>query len=179
MAGHPATAQPSAAEDEKTGEWKGTFDWWARQPVPSGTQYFSGHLDLNLDEDEGGALKGTITGSNTEKLDTSCPSVTLSPGNFTARLIGKVVRQKVTISVTDPIYTNPRMSPCPNAGPPGSSGAVHKFPHFDEALRGLTPVDEYNYEFDREWTFVIGRYPITLHYTVKLQRVEILPRAAD
>jgi hypothetical protein len=179
MAGHPASAQPPADEDEKTGEWKGTFDWSARQPVPSGTQYFSGHLDLSLDEYEDGALKGTLIGSQTEKLETSCPSVALSPGTAAARLTGKVVRQEVTINVSDPTTTPPRMSPCPTGGPPAASGEMFKLPHFDEALRSLTPVDKYNYEFDREWTVVTGRYPFTLHYTVKFQRVEILPRAAD
>jgi len=101
----------------------------------------------------------------------------VSPGTVTARLTGTFAEQKVTVNMTDPTYTPPQMSPCPTGGPPGTSGAVFTFPHFDEALRSLAPVDKHNYEFDREWTVVVGRYPFTLHYTVKFRRVAIFPRA--
>lgn len=78
--GRPASAQAQAGVDERTGEWKGAFDWSNRNPTPGGTQYFSGHLDLTLDEYEGGTLKGSLVGSQTQKLDlTKCPSVALSP----------------------------------------------------------------------------------------------------
>ena len=175
-----AASAQAPAGDEKTGEWKGTFDWLARQPVPAGTQYFSGHLDLTLDEDKDGTLKGRLTGNQTEKLDlTSCPSVALSPGNVTARLTGTFVKQNVTINVSEPSYTPPQMSPCPGAGPPGTSGAIFVFPHFDEALHSLTPVDEYHYEFDREWIVKLGVYPFSLHYTVKFQRSELRRRYVD
>ena len=114
-------AQPAADDDEKAGEWQGTFDWSAAQHVPAGMQYFSGHLDLILDEDEDGTLKGRLAGSSTEKLDLSnCPSVAVSPGNVTAGLTGKFVRQQVTITITDPSDTPPTMSPCPGSGPPGT-----------------------------------------------------------
>jgi hypothetical protein len=177
---HLGWAQAPAGTGGKAGEWKGAFDWSARQPVPSGMQHFSGHLDLTLDEDKDGVLKGTLTGSQTEKLDlTSCPSEAVAPGRVGASLTGTVAQQKVTINVTAPTYTPPQMSPCPTGGRPGTSGAIFVFPHFDEALNSLTPVDEYNYEFDREWTVVTGRYPFTLHFTVKLQRSKILRRYVD
>jgi hypothetical protein len=169
-----------AAESKKAGEWKGTFDWLARQPVPAGTQYFSGHLKLTLDEDEDGTLKGTLSGDQSEKLDlSSCPSVAISPGSVTARLAGKIVQQQPTIDFFEPTYSPPQMSPCPTGGPPATSGPVYKFPHFSEALHGLTPIDEYTYQFDREWTVTVGRYPFTLRYTIKFDRIEIIPRAAD
>jgi hypothetical protein len=177
--GPRAVAQPPVDDDDKAAEWKGSLDWSSEQRVPAGTQYFSGHLDLTLDEDDGGGLKGTLAGSQTQKLDlTTCPSVAVSPGNLTAHLTGKVVRQQVTIDVADPTYAPPTMSPCPTGGPPGTGGAIFKWPHFDEALRSLTPVDQYNYEFDREWT-VPQRYPFTVHYTVKLQRSKLVPRFTD
>lgn len=174
--GHSASMK-AFADDEKAGEWKGTFDWSARQPVPSGVQHFSGHLDMALDEYEDGTLKGSLVGNQMQKLETSCPSVAVSPGNVTARLTGNIAQKKVTIDVSDRNYTPPQMSPCPTGGPPATSGAIFVFPHFDEAFRSLTPVDKFNYEFDREWTVATGRYPFTLHYTVKFQRVAILPRA--
>src|SRR5712692_1195714 len=104
--GQQVWAQPPADDDDKAAEWKGTFDWSARQPVPAGIQYFSGHLDLTLDEDEDGTMKGRLAGSSTEKLDLSnCPSVAVSPGSVTAGLTGKFVRQQVTINITDPTDT--------------------------------------------------------------------------
>lgn len=100
------------------------------------------------------------------------------PGRVTARLTGSFVERQVTINVSDPTFTPPQMSPCPTGGPPGAGGAIFKYPHFDEALRGLTPVDKFNYEFDREWTFPGGLHSTnTLHITIKLQRISILPRA--
>ena len=177
FSGHFLRAQAQADRGEKAGEWKGNFDWSARQPVPAGTQYFSGHLDMTLDEDKSGTLKGALTGSQTERLDlTSCPSVALSPGRVSAGLTGTFAEQKVTINVSERSYTAPQMSPCPGAGPPGTPGAIFVFPHFDEALNNLTPVDEYHYEFDREWTIAVGPYPFTLHYTVKFERSEIRQR---
>ena len=176
--GPQAWAQPAADDVEKTGEWKGTFDWSAAQHVPAGMQYFSGHLDLTLDEDEDGTLKGRLAGSSTEKLDLSnCPSVAVSPGNVTAGLTGKFGRQQVTITITDPTDTPPTMSPCPGSGPPGTGGAIFKWWHFDETLRSLKPVDEYHYEFDREWT--IPERSITFRYTVKMQRSKLVPRDLD
>jgi hypothetical protein len=180
VSAHLVWAQAPGDGNEKTGEWKGTFDWSARQPVPAGTQYFSGHLDLTLDEYDESELKGSLTGNQTQKLDlTVCPSVALSPGNVAARLTGNLAQQQVTINVTERNYTPPQMSPCPNGGPPGTSGAIFVFPHFDEAFRSLTPVDKHNYTFDREWTVNSGRYPFTLQYTVKIERTRILPRPAD
>lgn len=179
MLGQQARARPVADDDEKSAEWQGTFDWSAEQRVPAGMQYFSGHLDLTLDEDEDGVLKGTLMGSQSEKLDLSnCPSVAVSPGSLGARLTGKFTRQQVTISVADPTSTPPQMSPCPGSGPPGTPPAVFKWPHFDEALHGLKPVNEYQYEFDREWTMP-QMYPYTVRYTVKMQRTETMRRAAD
>ncbi len=176
--GPQALTQPAADDDETAGEWKGTFDWSAAQTEPSGMQYFSGHLDLTLDEDEDGVLKGTLTGSQSEKLDLSrCPSIALSPGSLSARLTGKFARKQVTIRAADTSYTPPQMSPCPGSGPPGTPPAIVKWPHFDEALRSLDPVDEYHYEFDREWT--VPERHVTFRYTVKMQRSEIIPRAAD
>jgi hypothetical protein len=174
-----AGAQPAGDDDEKTAKWEGTLDWSSKQPVPAGVQYFSGHLDLALDEDDDGQLKGTLTGSETEKLDLSvCPSVTVSPGSLGGRLTGKFAKQQVTISVADPTHVPPTMSPCPTGGPPGTPPGVFKWPHFDEALNGLKPIDDYNFEFDREWT-VPQRYPFTVRYTLKMQRSKIMRRDLD
>lgn len=179
MLGQQARPQTAAEDDEKRAEWKGTLDWSSEQRVSAGMQYFSGHLDLGLDEDEGGVLKGTLTGNQSEKLDLStCPSVAVSPGSLGAQLTGKFTRQQVTISVADPTSTPPQMSPCPGSGPPATPPAVFRWPHFDEALRSLKPVDEYHYEFDREW-MMPGMYPYTVRYTLKVQRSKIIPRDLD
>src|SRR5436305_14539563 len=122
MLGQQARTQTGAEDDEKRAEWKGTLDWSSEQRVPAGMQYFSGHLDLGLDEDEGGVLKGTLTGNQSEKLDLStCPSVAVSPGTLGAQLTGKFTRQQVTISVADPTSTPPQMISCPGSGPPDTS----------------------------------------------------------
>ena len=162
----PARAQ--AGDGSIGAEWKGTFDWTARQPVPSGVQYFSGHLDMVLEEDESGKLQGKLTGNQLQKLETSC--------SVTADLAGTFAAPKVTITFANPTFAPPQVSPCPNGRLPGTGGPVYVFPQFNEALLGLTPVDKWHYQFDREWTFTVGRYPITLHYTVKLQRTGIFWR---
>jgi hypothetical protein len=173
-------AQAQAGDGSIGGEWKGTLDWLARQPVPSGIQYFSGHLDLALDEGKDGMLKGTLTGSETEKLEVAwCPSVTVLPGRDAAGLTGNFAQRKMTMSITDPTSTPPQMTPCPSGVQPGKGGPIFVFPHFNEALNSLTPVDKWNYGFDREWTVEVGRYPFTLHYTLKFQRIGIFPREAD
>jgi hypothetical protein len=178
-AGQFALAQPTT-DDEKAAEWKGTLDWSAQQPVPSGVQYFSGHLDLALDEDEDGALKGALTGNQMQKLEVStCPSQTVSPGSVSARLTGKFARQQVTINAGGPSYTPPQMSPCPSIGrPPSTAVAIFTWPHFDEVLHSLKAVDEFNYELDREWTVTreyggVSAYSYTIRYTAKMQRTEI------
>jgi hypothetical protein len=179
--GRPVPAQSPAGEDEKTGEWRGTFDWSSRNPVPAGVQYFGGHLDLALDEYEDGTLKGALTGSQTQKLDlTVCPSVALAPGSVAARLTGQIADRQVTMSIAEPTSSPPQMSPCPQGRPPATGPAVFKYPHFDEALNSLALVGTNDYAFDQEWTIDWGRgFSSTLHYTVKFERIRILPRAED
>jgi len=174
-----ASGQP-APDHNKKAEWAGTLEWSSQQPVPAGTQHFSGRLELTFDEDDAGGLKGTLAGTQSQKLDLSnCPSVAVSPGTLKARVSGTVTPQRMVIAVAEPAYTPPRMSPCPTGGPPATAPGIFRWPHFEEVFRDLSPVDEDHYQFEREWT-VPQRYPYTIRYTLKVERVsEIVPRAIE
>jgi hypothetical protein len=158
------------AANPTLGDLHGTFNWWARQRVPSGMQSWDGRADVLLSDDGKGGLTGTLKGTQLQTLELSkCHAET--HGTISAELKGTLTEQRITLSVLNGKADWPASTACREGGTAGTGAPVLKWPRFDEVFGGLTPDGTGNYTFDREGTNT-STYPATFHYTLKLTRAK-------
>ncbi len=149
------------------GDWYGTLDWSAWNQVFSGRQYWYGHADLVLDDDGRGGLTGTLVGTESQRLATSCPSYTITPGPVRARLTGTHTGQRITINVPDIERTPAQVTPCP-WGPPEVGSVLIFKSALEEVFHGLAPTSSGAYQSDRELTIATA----TARFTLKVRPVK-------
>lgn len=153
------------------GDYFGTLAFKSQQRVPSGMQYFTGRFDITLTRDGNGNLSGTLSGSQSERLEVAkCPSDTVSPGNVSIKLNGALKDgDAISLDASNGSSTKIQMSPCPGGGQPASTVAVYMWPHFSQVFHDLQKNKDGAYIFDHEWSNSGGGYPYTEHYSLKIE----------
>ncbi len=153
------------------GDYFGTLVFKSQQKVPSGMQYFTGRFDITLTRDGNGNLSGTLSGSQSERLEVAkCPSDTISPGNVSVKLNGALKDgDAISLDASNGTSTKIQMSPCPGGGQPASTVAVYMWPHFSQVFHDLQKNKDGAYMLDHEWNNSGGGYPYTERYTLKLE----------
>lgn len=152
--------------------WEGTYDYQMFQRVPAGDQISTAHVQLTLVEDAAGALEGTADGTVDATLTLStCPSHTVEPATFHARLTGTRTPQRMNLALADQSWGPITVTPCPSGGLPGviGDGRIYRV---EEALEALTSEDGRVYRFHSERTYPSGQYPFTVTHQVEVHRVD-------
>jgi hypothetical protein len=156
-----------------TGDWYGTFGWTHLCQGGGMRDETRGIGDLTLDYDGRGNLTGRLAGSIPQRSMSypGCSSfVWLTPGTFSARLVGSYTPTQNTFSAqaVDVKNTWGRASYC---GPAAESAfaQIHQSPMFGDAFRDLRRQPDGSLKSDGEHTISVNPQTCTTNYSLTLR----------
>jgi hypothetical protein len=156
-----------------TGDWYGTFGWTHLCQGGGMRDETRGIGDLTLDYDGRGNLTGRLAGSIPQRSMSypGCSSfVWLTPGTFSARLVGSYTPTQNTFSAQAVDVKNSwgRASYC---GPAAESAfaQIHQSPMFGDAFRDLRRQPDGSLKSDGEHTISVSPQTCTTNYSLTLR----------
>ena len=160
-----------------TGDWYGTFGWTHLCQGGGMRDETRGIGDLTLDYDGQGNLTGRLAGSIPQRSMSypGCSSfVWLTPGTFSARLVGSYTPTQNTFSAqaVDVENTWGRASYC---GPAVESpfAQIHQSPLFGDAFRDLRRQPDGSLKSDGEHTISVSPQTCSTNYSLTLRPAPI------
>lgn len=164
------------------GDWHGSIDWW----IPAPASRVWGRLDLTVDYDGRGNLKGRMAGdSHVESPGRGefCGITTETPAKISADLNGQYTpgRNTMSLGITDPQIEQGKYGVCavgPGGGPLrvsgqwfGGSGPIGQ-PGFAQLLNNMTVRADGSVEASGEWPVTPAEAQSTLHMKLKLRKAQ-------
>jgi hypothetical protein len=167
---HVGLMDTDVGEFPTQGDWYGRIDWSLRHP----TGRHWGRLDLTLDYDGQGNLKGQMTGDDhTEAQWASCRLTTQTPAKLSANLVGQYTpgRNAMSLRVTDQHFEQGKYSlDCASAsGMPFGGGGPLGQPGLAQLLNSLTVKADGSVEASGEWPVTPAHAKATLHMKLTLR----------
>ena len=159
-----------------TGDWYGTFGWTHLCQGGGMRDETRGIGDLTLDYDGRGNLTGRLAGSIPQRSMSypGCSSfVWLTPGTFSARLVGSYTPTQNTFSAqaVDVKNTWGRASYCGHAAE-SAFAQIHQSPMFGDAFRDLRRQPDGSLKSDGEHTISVSPQTCTTNYSLTLRPVQ-------
>lgn len=159
-----------------TGDWQGSIDWRTHHPTATGRNW--GRLDLTIDYDGQGNLKGRMAGD--EYIDgqaATCRQFTLTPAKLSANLVGQYTpgRNTMSLRVADQQFQQGQWSTSgceggTTSGRFGGGGPLYQ-PGLAQLLNSLTVGADGSVEASGEWPMTpASTAPNTLRLKLTLRR---------
>ncbi len=164
------------------GDWHGSIEWW----IPAPRSRVWGRLDLTVDYDGRGNLKGRMAGDShveSPAVGVYCGMTTEAPAKISADLNGQYTpgRNTMSLGIADPQIEQGKYGVCavgPGGGPVrvsgqwfGGSGPIGQ-PGFAQLLNNMTVRADGSVEASGEWPVAPAETQATLHMTLKLRKAQ-------